>query len=159
MDKFVVFTILCFLWVMDACGQRSNFKKLTSVQGLSHHTVYAITQDDKGFVWLGTREGLNRFDGNEIKSYYITGRLGGSTNQINALLSLGSMLYVGTNEGLYIYDQTEERFRMQKEIGKRAIRFLTRAGDNIFVGTNSGLFKLIYFINLLISIKIRIIFH
>lgn len=47
-----------------------HFHKITTSLGLSHNTVYSIVQDRKGFIWFGTREGLNRFDGHEVISYY-----------------------------------------------------------------------------------------
>ena len=40
-----------------------RFRRVGSEQGLSHDTVYAIVQDRQGYIWLGTEQGLNRFDG------------------------------------------------------------------------------------------------
>ncbi|MFQ6114597.1 MAG: two-component regulator propeller domain-containing protein [bacterium] len=42
---------------------------MTIDQGLSQNTVKCILQDRKGFMWFGTRDGLNRFDGYDIKVY------------------------------------------------------------------------------------------
>jgi len=49
-------------------AQESNlvFEHLTMNDGLSQNVVNAITQDDKGFLWIGTNEGLNRYDGYEF---------------------------------------------------------------------------------------------
>jgi diguanylate cyclase (GGDEF)-like protein len=46
-----------------------QFSTLSVPDGLSQATVNAITQDQQGFVWLGTQEGLNRYDGYEFKVY------------------------------------------------------------------------------------------
>lgn len=46
-----------------------KFKHLTIDNGLSHNTVYAILQDKEGFIWAGTRYGLNRYDGFEFKVF------------------------------------------------------------------------------------------
>jgi ligand-binding sensor domain-containing protein len=47
-----------------AVGQsHSNFKKLSKNEGLSQASVFAIEEDIDGFLWFGTREGLNRYDG------------------------------------------------------------------------------------------------
>lgn len=50
-------------------SQNSEFKHIKSIDGLSHDTVYCITQDKDGFVWFGTEDGLNKFDGSKIKAY------------------------------------------------------------------------------------------
>ncbi|MFL9482826.1 two-component regulator propeller domain-containing protein [Chitinophagaceae bacterium LWZ2-11] len=46
-----------------------KFKKISIEQGLSNSTIECIFQDSKGFIWFGTRDGLNRFDGREMKVY------------------------------------------------------------------------------------------
>ena len=43
-----------------------SFQHIDSRQGLSQNSVYAITQDGDGFMWFGTRSGLNRYDGYEM---------------------------------------------------------------------------------------------
>lgn len=54
-----------------AAGQGNNlfFRHLTTNDGLSNNTVYAINEDTLGFIWIGTRSGLNRFDGHSFKVY------------------------------------------------------------------------------------------
>ncbi len=47
-----------------------NFHHLTVDEGLSHNTVYAIAQDHDGFIWIGTRNGLNKYDGFGFKVYF-----------------------------------------------------------------------------------------
>ncbi|UCH94849.1 MAG: GGDEF domain-containing protein [Candidatus Aminicenantes bacterium] len=52
-------------------GQESfvRFEQISSKQGLSQNVVYAIEQDHQGFMWFGTQNGLNRFDGYIFKKY------------------------------------------------------------------------------------------
>ncbi len=47
-----------------------SFKHLTIDEGLSNNTVYSIIQDNNGFIWAGTRNGLNKFDGFDFTIYY-----------------------------------------------------------------------------------------
>ncbi|MBT8385909.1 MAG: hypothetical protein KJO12_00730, partial [Ignavibacteria bacterium] len=45
------------------------FKQLTVVDGLSQSTVFATIQDSRGYMWFGTINGLNRYDGYEFRVY------------------------------------------------------------------------------------------
>ena len=46
-----------------------NFKNITIEDGLSQSTVKTIYQDSKGYIWIGTDDGLNRYNGYEFKHY------------------------------------------------------------------------------------------
>ena len=60
-----IFSIMLFATIAVAAGPRSRltFKNLSTGDGLSSDTVYAIAQDATGFVWIATGDGLNRYDG------------------------------------------------------------------------------------------------
>lgn len=68
---FSIFIIL-FFEVLTVIGQEDQlrFEHLTRASGLSQSTVYTITQDKLGFIWFGTSDGLNRYDGYTIKKYF-----------------------------------------------------------------------------------------
>ena len=48
---------------------RYNFKQLTVDNGLSHNKILTICQDHRGFIWIGTRDGLNMYDGYTFKVF------------------------------------------------------------------------------------------
>jgi ligand-binding sensor domain-containing protein len=50
-------------------AQSMHFNKITIKDGLSNSYVNCLLQDQKGFIWIGTDDGLNRFDGYDIKVY------------------------------------------------------------------------------------------
>jgi ligand-binding sensor domain-containing protein/signal transduction histidine kinase len=50
-------------------GQRVRFKQISLEQGLSQSSVLCVTQDDKGFMWFGTEDGLNKYDGYSFTVY------------------------------------------------------------------------------------------
>ncbi len=79
------------------------FRRIGYEQGLSNSTIECIFQDHRGFIWLGTRDGLDRYDGNEITVYRNnpsdTGSL--SDNFIRCIIEDSSgALWIGTSNGL-----------------------------------------------------------
>jgi ligand-binding sensor domain-containing protein len=65
--------ILAFLFQLAgiARGQsRYHFYTLGIEQGLSNPSIWTIGQDKYGFIWMGTANGLNRYDGHTIKQYF-----------------------------------------------------------------------------------------
>ena len=47
-----------------------QFKKYNTTHGLSDNVITAISQDDEGYLWIGTSNGLNRFDGTKFQNYF-----------------------------------------------------------------------------------------
>lgn len=61
--------ILLFNGIQKGKGNEMYFRHYTNKHGLSHNTVYCSLQDKDGFMWFGTEDGLNRFDGYSFKVY------------------------------------------------------------------------------------------
>lgn len=58
------------LWTdITAQSPQLYFEKITVENGLSHNSVNCITQDSRGFIWIGTDDGLNRFNGRDFKIF------------------------------------------------------------------------------------------
>lgn len=53
------------------CQTKSEFQKINQLNGLSSNHITCITKEENGFVWIGTNNGLNRYDGFETKVYNI----------------------------------------------------------------------------------------
>lgn len=85
-----------------------RFRQFGVDKGLSQATVRAIVQDRDGFIWMGTQEGLNRFDGYEFRTYLHSAgeRPGLPDNHITALaVGPDQRLWVGTqNGGMALFD-------------------------------------------------------
>lgn len=62
-NLFVVVVAIMLLSVFYAKGQDIRFRRITINEGLSLSSVYCVFQDSKGFMWFGTEDGLNRYDG------------------------------------------------------------------------------------------------
>ncbi|GEM_PF-2457186 len=90
-----------------------KFEHLSLQEGLSHASVYALYQDNQGFIWIGTQDGLNRFDGQNFVKYrhepQNTATL--SHNSVYALSEdQQGFLWIGTGNGLNRFDHKLETF-------------------------------------------------
>lgn len=106
----LLFFILLDFFTVSLCAK--DFKILDTSNGLPDNTVKCFTQDSRGFMWLGTFNGLCRFDGAEFVIYRHDKNTSNSIvdNHVEALLSVGDYLWVGTTNGLSCYSQKEDLF-------------------------------------------------
>jgi len=104
------------LWlVFAAMGTAQAETEYTLADGLSQNSVLSMARDDDGFLWLGTEDGLNRFDGYEFRVFRPEGSnaLAAGANYIRAIQASGQHLFLATNGGgLAIFDRESERFRL-----------------------------------------------
>lgn len=94
--------------------QQVRFENLDTTGGLSNNIVWAILQDRRGFIWLGTDNGLNRYDGFTFKVYRRSDDHPGSlsANRITSLYEdREGTLWVGTSAGLDRFDPETETFQ------------------------------------------------
>ena len=143
---------ICVFAFHFANGQSYELSALiSSSDGLSQSTVNCIIQDEHGFLWIGTQDGLNQYDGYNFTCYY--NQPGDSTslsdNYITSLcLAPDGSIWVGTmSGGLNHLDKKTGKFqRFQKNLSRQGsitdntIWALTCDGNgNIYAGTNDGL--------------------
>ena len=88
------------------------FKHYGVESGLSQSTVYTILQDRTGFIWVGTKYGLNRFDGTMFKVYHADGNSFSLGSEVITQLYEDSNgnIWVGTDIGVWIYDPIADSF-------------------------------------------------
>lgn len=93
---------------------QKTYESISIAQGLSQGMVYDILQDKEGFIWVGTKDGLNRYDGYTFKVFTNdpSNTRSLSSNSINKLFEDSKgRIWVGTeNEGLNIYDKKSGEF-------------------------------------------------
>ncbi len=96
-------------------AQPYYFRHYQVEDGLSNNAVVCCLQDNKGFLWFGTKDGLDRFDGYTFKIFRNIPEDSSSigSNFIHTLYAdKNNMLWVGTDRGLYSYDATTESFSL-----------------------------------------------
>lgn len=138
----VFFILFCNLNAQDF-----RFHHLTSEDGISQSEVYAFLEDSRGFMWIGTLDGLNRYDGYSIETYNVQYNASHSlsNNTIRCLAEdhLGR-IWIGTNDGLNFYDPISETFQqvdLSDAENKYAIWSMCIANDLLLVGTDEGLWR------------------
>lgn len=90
-----------------------HFRNISINDGLSQNSVNVILQDRKGFVWIATQDGLNRFDGYNFRIFKTdpTDPSGLSDNYISAMIQdCRGHIWLGTEDGVNEYDPQTERF-------------------------------------------------
>lgn len=136
-------------------AQDLKFKHLSSDDGLSQNFISSILQDKKGFMWFGTKDGLNRYDGYSFVVYqhdpFDTTTI--SANYITAFFEDSrGYIWIGTlNGGLNCFDRSTEIFHHiqyrsngSADINTNEIKSIAEdKTGNIWVATrNDGLFKI-----------------
>lgn len=112
-----------------------GFRHLTTDNGLSHDNIHSITRDKQGFLWFGTMNGLNRFDGRHFRTF---GNVANDTSSLinnfitTTVCDADGYLWIGTGNGICRYDPHTEKFR--------ELKFRTRSEDNFanVVSTTDG---------------------
>lgn len=97
---------------MAAVPAEDFFTHVNNENGLSQSNVKAVVQDSYGFIWLGTKNGLNRYDGKQVVQLTVEDtRQGCGDQNISALCEdREGRLWVGTDNGVYRYDPVTEQF-------------------------------------------------
>lgn len=113
-------TLLLILpvWLCFSQPLEPSFIRISKKDGLSSGTVYQVVQDQRGFIWVGTSNGLNRYDGHSFKTFYADAGQPGSLSHHNIrclLVDSRDNLWIGTRGGglnRYNYNtKTFEPFR------------------------------------------------
>ena len=138
---------LCiFFSALLAATLSLSAKPLESVNindGLSDHVVNRIFKDSRGFVWFGTGLGLDRFDGNSIKSYPIPGE-NLNIKRVKAITEgERGEIFMGNASGLYrqtgLSDELEAMFPDRINTSVNALGYVN---STLFAATNTGLFAI-----------------
>ncbi|SEO12303.1 Two component regulator propeller [Mucilaginibacter gossypiicola] len=149
--KKVFIVIACLLSIYKTAFSQISFDHLTVANGLSQSTVLSFCKDSRGYIWIGTRDRLNRYDARNIKIYNHSYKDPGSISCNDYVFSVfedrAKNLWVGTVRGLNRYIPETDSF---EHILKDSTNRNSLSDDNIhcifqdhlghlWVGTNNGL--------------------
>lgn len=119
MKKNASFLLLLLLWLATGTAQGQlpssvRFGRISVDKGLSQSTVFCSYQDSQGFLWFGTDDGLNKYDGYSFEVYKFdpTDIKTLSNNSIHCIFEDSKKnLWIGTDNGLNIYNKQNGSFR------------------------------------------------
>lgn len=141
----LVFIALSLSLISESKDYR--FTHLTTANGISQSEVYTFLEDSHGFLWFGTVDGLNRYDGYSFKIFNTDKTFPNSlsNNTIRSLVE-DSMerIWIGTDDGLNFYDQRKEliyKIKINTKAEKMSVWSMLIYEDHIFIGTNNGLWR------------------
>ncbi|NOX16723.1 MAG: hypothetical protein GXO87_00360 [Chlorobi bacterium] len=154
--KTTVKHILLFLIIVIPETLLSQFlridKPLTIENGLSQNLIYTILQDQKGFIWFGTNDGLNRYDGYEFKVFKNDIRNGNSLsgNVVKSLIEdKNNILWIGTGRGLSKYNLRTDKFeqnalpvKLKETLKNKHVISLFIDDTLLWIGTRKGIYSL-----------------
>ncbi|OYZ48312.1 MAG: hypothetical protein B7Y15_12290, partial [Bacteroidetes bacterium 24-39-8] len=142
---FGFFSLIC---PTSLFGQHQEFSHVTTENGLSSNAILTMSQDHTGFIWLGTSNGINRYDGKVVKQYLVH-----SKNQENRSFNniywlhtdADGVLWAGTNGGLLRYSIEKDAFVKMPIAGYKGgiVTFVySDQKKNLWVGSARGLYLL-----------------
>lgn len=149
--RTALLAVCLFAFSVYAGQDNIRFETIGLEQGLSQQNVRAIHQDSEGFMWFGTQEGLNRFDGYQFKvfsnSLYDTNTI--SSSYVSSIDETSDgKLWLATGAGVSVFDKTTHSFKRYNTFldgkGGKVIDALVvyvDSLDNVWVGTSNGLNK------------------
>jgi signal transduction histidine kinase/ligand-binding sensor domain-containing protein len=143
-------TLVAFIFISNNfCFAQENirFERISVNEGLSQSDVKSFVQDKFGFLWVGTRDGLNKYDGVEFRKY--TRNKSDSTslyfNKILDLeMDLSGDIWISSTGGISVYDYQKDKFQnffpSDKALQDADINHILLTGENTaLLSTSKGL--------------------
>lgn len=131
-DRLDLLIILIFSIVYSANATNQNreilFENISNKNGLSHSTVFTAIQDSTGYMWFGTQDGLNRYDGYAFTVYRPNDNDPNTpaSNYIRSLfLDHEGILWIGGDKGITRFDEKSNRFENYHLISPKTGIYIT----------------------------------
>ncbi|MEM0518669.1 sensor histidine kinase [Aequorivita flava] len=153
--RCLLFQVLFFLGFVGVFSAQNHlsFQHFGVEEGLSGSNITAFFQDSRGYMWIGTANGLNKGNGKHFKIFTVSRdstKNGLPNPKIRSIIEdKNKMIWIGTSGGLSKYDPQLEAFTNFTEIGDcknclagRIIKVIKEDGDYLWLGTNGGLSKI-----------------
>ena len=146
----LILVLLIALEGLSSFSGDIRFRKIDMKSGLSYNSVLYVAEDHEKIIWIGTREGLNKFNGvdNVIYKHDFEDSTSLSNNHINCIYEsrINKVQWVGTAEGLNRYNRLKDNFRQylftpdSTGLSNGYVKCIAEDSNNqLCIGTSNGL--------------------
>ena len=140
--KLYLFILLILSVSLPIYSNTAVFRGLSVTDGLTDLIINALYKDSLGYMWIGTGNSLERFDGNRLKHYAISGA-NEKLKRVNAIVEThNNNIWIGNGMGLWKLDKaTDALTHIAPETIHYGVNCLLTNSENIlYIGTDAGLF-------------------
>ncbi|MDD2646026.1 MAG: two-component regulator propeller domain-containing protein [Bacteroides sp.] len=128
----------CFLFLLLSLCNSSNYRSFYNISlEIDATTVNCFAQDVQGMMWMGTNQGLYSYDGYSSKHH------GGERQRVQIYcihIVSDSLFYLGTDNGVLIYDYTRDVYVSDEVEFPRDVRTIEQKGNSLWIGSLNGLY-------------------
>lgn len=142
MQKLIIrlFFILASAAFANVYGQNITFNHLTTDDGLSQFSVNSLYVDENGILWIGTREGLNRYNGDDIQTYKLQKNNPNSLfcNTVSRITgNHNGKIYLLCTEGVAEFNLATQKFTTLIQGNINSIYY----NDGLFIGKKNEIYR------------------
>jgi len=140
------FCLFCTIQKIQAQDYDLAYQHITTEDGLSNNFVTTVIQDKKGFIWLGTQEGLNKYDGYSFKIYKSNSEKKYHLNSNHITFLAGevekNIIWIGTTTGLSKLHTQKDTIENISFFDKHLVNYIyLDSKKNIWVASDKGIFR------------------
>ena len=140
------FLLVCLFLSLNLFADRSiRFTHLTNDEGLPNNTAFSVCQDYKGFIWIATKNGICKYDGKSVSTYYISDKKENFlSNQTRFVFADNSQrLWAVSQSDITLYNRDMDRFEsiFHYDSDNSFIRILCCDNENNVYAAGNNLLK------------------
>ena len=117
--------------------RKYSYQQLTEEHGLAQNFVYGLSQDDRGFLWIGTGVGLSRYDGYEIKNYTVRDSLSADFITSDLHAKSGNLIFGHNHGGVTLFDGIRFHVLLPDTLENKIVSIAENGPQEFWIATQS----------------------